>query len=725
MDGTLMQLEPFRVRYRRALDDEQLRRNLLVFQRRWRAARAATLEGVDFPAAQSHLRDVKARVIDKSAEYLAQFVAAAEANGATVTFAAGPEDAIRAIVSLAEARGAGQIVKSKSMLSEEIDLNHGLEAVGLTVVETDLGEWLVQLAGERPSHMTAPAIHMNRFQTAALLQAFADESLGGDDIAQQVLVARAALRERFLAGEIGISGANILVAETGSAVLVTNEGNAELVTSIPPIHVVLAGVEKVVSTFEDAAEVLDLLAPSSTAQRATSYVSWITGPSAPNGELHFVLVDNGRSAMRESALFADALRCIRCGACSNICPSYGVVGGHVFGYIYSGAIGLVNTPFHHGIEHADGPQSLCVQCNACQTVCPVDIPLPRQILEVRAWAAREEGGNRIERAALSLWARPRMFRGAARVGSVVQRPFTRDEFVEPPFLGRLTSWRKLPAIARRPFRDRWPVACERLPGSLGTLLDGITVAYFVQCLTDWVYPAMGEAISEVLQSLGAEVVFPRGQHCCGLPAADGGYPNRARAMAKSTIRTLEASAADYIVTGGTSCAVAVLHHYPDLFADEPEWQMRARSIAGRFMDLTTFLTTVARLPAGALTVEDGEEAAYHYFCQSYNVLGFRDEPDFLLGRVCGLGMQPLPEATVCCGFGGSTSFTRPDISKGILERKLESVQTAGVGLLVTDNPGCIMHLRGGLAAAGSSIQVKHTGEVLADRIRRLKATTHS
>jgi Fe-S oxidoreductase len=297
----------------------------------------------------------------------------------------------------------------------------------------------------------------------------------------------------------------------------------------------------------------------------------------------------------------------------------------------------------------------------------------------------------------------------------------RDGFLQPPLLGRLTSWRRLPPVARSPFRDRWPVRSGALPGPLGTILEGMTVAYFVQCLTDWIYPAMGEAICEILQSLGAAVVFPRGQHCCGLPAIDGGYPERARTMAKQTIRTLEASPADYIVTGGTSCAVAVLHHYPHLFSGEPEWQMRAQALAGRFMDLTTFLTTVARLPAGSLVSGGSEEAAYHYFCQSYNVLGFRDEPNMLLGRVCGLTMKPLGEADVCCGFGGSTSFTRPDVSRGILQRKLENVQAAGVRLLVTDNPGCIMHLRGGLAAEGSDVRVMHTAEVLAGQIRRLRS----
>jgi L-lactate dehydrogenase complex protein LldF len=718
-----MQIEPFPERYRRALADEQVQRNLLVFQRNWVIQRDLTMtsEGIDFETERTALAAMKDEVIRNLPNYLDRFESQLRSRGGIVYRAETGDDAIRYIADLAVRAGVKEVVKSKSMVSEEVALNAGLEAAGIDVVETDLGEWLVQLAGERPSHIIGPALHKNRFQTAEILSRFAGQDLAGEDIAAQVQVARKHLRERFLRGRIGISGANALVAETGTVVIVTNEGNAELVTSIPPIHVVLVGMEKLVPTLDDAASVLRLLTPSATGQPASAYVSWITGPTAPDQELHVIVLDNGRTAMREAPLYADALRCIRCGACSNICPSYGVVGGHVFGYVYSGAIGLVNTPFHHGIEHDTGPQSLCVQCNACQTVCPVDIPLPRQILGNREWTVREEGMPLVERLALELWSRPRLFDLAVRAGSILQRPWEGDGYLRPPKLGSLPVPHSLPAISSSPFRDRWPFKVDALRPPLGTTLKGVTVVYFVQCVTDRCAPEMGQAVVEILAGLGAEVLFPGAQHCCGLPAIDAGDPVRAMRMARQTIATLEACKADYIVTGAASCAVAAIHDYPHLFEGEPEWQMRARRLTGRLYDLTSFLQRVARLPTGCLAGAP-RQATYHYFCQSYNVLGMRDEPAQLLEDVCGLELVPLPEATWCCGFGGQTSIFRPEISERIRARKLSHVASTGAPLLVTDNPGCILHLRQGLAEAGSPVRVMHTAEVVAERVREQRAT---
>ncbi|HZU14809.1 MAG TPA: LUD domain-containing protein [Chloroflexota bacterium] len=711
-----MDIPPFEERYQASIADAQLRRNLVAFQRRWEQQRTLDLErsDIDFAAERDHLAEVKNAVVAGLPTYVDRFTEALQTAGGTVHRAADAAEAIGIVVRLARGRGIDRVIKSKSMVSEEIGLNAGLEAAGLHVVETDLGEWLVQLAGERPSHIIGPALHMNRYQTAEIIARQAGQAVSGDDIAAQVGVVRGLLRAQFLAGQMGISGANVLVADTGTIGLVTNEGNAELVTTIPRIHVVLAGVEKLVPTLDDAAAVIRLLVPSATGQLVTSYVSWITGPPDPDSELHVILLDNGRTLMRETPLINEALRCIRCGACSNICPSYGVVGGHVFGYVYSGAIGLVNTPFHHGLEADAGPQSLCVQCNACQTVCPVDIPLPAQILDNRARVAREIGHSLPERLALEIWSRPSVFRALARATSVAQRPFKVGEFLRPPRLDAQTSWRLPPALAGRPFRDR-AVRSGPVSGPLGKILAGMRIAYFVQCLTDWLYPEMGEAIVATLQALGAEVVFPRVQHCCGLPASDGGEPAMARRMARQTIAALEGF--DWIVSGATSCVIAI-KGYPDLFEAGPGWHERARQVASHTYDFTTFLLEIAQLPAGTLAMSG--EATYHYFCQSYNVLGFREGPLRLLSEVCGLTLTPLPEANWCCGFGGVVSFEHPELSAGILERKLRNLDETGASLLVTDNPGCIMQLRGGIAASRRRVQVKHTAEIVAERVRRLR-----
>lgn len=714
-----MHIEPFPERYQKALGDDILRATLLEFQRNWRLQRDRAIERMDFEDARSRLAAVKDDVIRNLPDYLDRFTAVVEGMGGHVHRAATAEEAREIVVRLAAERKVRSVVKSKSMLSEEIGLNEALQAAGIRAVETDLGEWIVQLAGERPSHIIGPALHMNRRQVAELFSRTTGRDVSREDIGEQVGVAREALRSEFLQGQMGISGANAIVADSGVIMLVTNEGNAELVTSVPPLHVVLVGIEKLLPTIADAMLELSLLAPTATGQPATSYVTFVAPPLAEEGEMHVVLVDNGRTAMRESDLFADALRCIRCGACSSVCPSYGAVGGHVFGYVYSGAIGLVNTPFHHGLEHDIGPQSLCVSCNACQTVCPVDIPLPRQILDTRTQTVETYGMPLPQRAALELWSRPRLFGAAARMGAVLQRPVQADGFLEPPGLSGLTAWRKPPALAARPFRDLWRRGTRTAPvRELGLPLQDVTVAYFVQCLTDRLYPEMGTAIIAVLEALGARVLFPTGQHCCGLPALDSGSPHLARRMARQTIETLESCRANYVVSGGTSCVVALQHDYPHLFRDDPEWKARAALQASRTYDFTTFLLNIARLPNDCLS-GGPDSAAYHYFCQSYNVLKFREEPSRVLHDICGLELIPLPEANVCCGFGGSVSTTRPEMCSHILERKLRNVDAAGVSLLITDNPGCIMHLRGGIAASGRKVAVKHTAEVVAERVRAL------
>lgn len=713
-------IEPFEQRYRKALSDPVLRDNLGRFQHTWRERRDRAVGGIDFDAERGRVVQMKDAAISDLPEYVNQFVSEARNSGAVTLVASNGSEVVDYISDLAVRRGMNAVVKSKSMATEEIGLNHALEARGMTVIETDLGEWIVQLAGERPSHITGPALHKNRRQIAELLSRVTGRNVSRELIAEQVAVARETLRPEFLRGQMGVTGANAIVSESGTVVIATNEGNAELVTSLPPLHVVVVGVEKVVPTIEDAMLQLGLLGRSATGQPATAYVSFITGPSEPGHELHIILLDNGRMQMRSDPDFSEALRCIRCGACSSVCPSYGVVGGHVFGYIYSGAIGLVNTPYHHGLEHDIGPQSLCVSCGACQSVCPVDIPLPRQILETRARVVEKFGTSPIMRGALELWSRPAAFRLASRLASVAQLPIQHGTFLDPPLLAAQTDWRKPPAVARRSFRGRRVQDESRfahLP--YGETLKGCTVAYFVQCLTDRLYPEMAGSIVEVLTRLGARVTFPKSQHCCGLPALDAGVIAPAKRMARQTIATLEKSEADFILTGATSCAIAVVHDYPHLFRDEPEWRRRAENVATRVVDFTSFMYRVAQLPARPPNPRSTEHVTYHYFCQSYNVLGFRQEPIHLIRDVCGLEFSPLADANVCCGFGGSVSLQRPEMCAHLLSRKLARVQETGASVLVTDNPGCIMHLRGGIAARGEMLRVMHTAEVMAPVIAAL------
>jgi L-lactate dehydrogenase complex protein LldF len=640
----------------------------------------------------------------------------ATAAGAYVYEVATAEQARELVLRLLRERNVKLLAKGKSMVAEEIFLNHHLETAGIKVVETDLGEWIIQLAHETPSHMVMPAIHKSRAQVADLFESEVQRAVDHQDITSMVALARTELRRAFLAADAGLIGANALIAETGSVMLVTNEGNGDLVSTLPRTLIVTAGWDKLIPTLSDATNQLRLLARSATSQEITTYTSFVTG-AQPDQELHIVLVDNGRSAMYADPDFRDALRCIRCAACADICPPYQVVGGHVFGYIYSGAIGLVNTPFHHGAEAAAGPQALCVSCNACATVCPAGIPLPRQILDVRARIVAQRGLPPAKRAVLQLFQYPRLFDRAARMAAMVSRPVVGPQHSLKLRAPMRWAWRALPALARRPARDD---LFDRTfePFASGPWVNsgarGKTVAYFIQCVTDRFAPEQAMAAVRLLQACGARVVVPSGQHCCGLPHLDSGDRHGARRLAQATITALETVQADYVVTAAASCAVAMLHDYAHLFEDDPDWARRARDLADRTLDLVSFVERVAS-PSQLAPVDDGRTLTYHSFCQSTNVLGIGETGVRLL-RLAGLAVADLPEATVCCGFGGATSIDYPEVGRGIAARKLENVRSTGAEVLCTDNPGCLLHLRGAAQAAGDAFAVRHIVEVLAERV---------
>jgi L-lactate dehydrogenase complex protein LldF len=301
-------------------------------------------------------------------------------------------------------------------------------------------------------------------------------------------------------------------------------------------------------------------------------------------------------------------------------------------------------------------------------------------------------------------------------------PFARDGQLRAP-LPSAFRWRTPPALAPRPARA--VLAGADLPPYVdGPLVRsgarGLTVAYFLQCLSDRFAPEQAAAAVTVLRACGARVVVPRAQHCCGLPALDSGDVPTAQAMARQTIRTLEAAGADWIVTAAASCAVTIMHDYAHLLREDPAWRARAEALAARTLDLVSFLDRVAKPPAGALAHSPAGTAAvttYHSFCQSTNVLGIAEAAPRLLRNVCGLALRDLPEGEVCCGFGGSTSMEHPDVARHIAARKLDNVAETGASVLASDNPGCLLHLRGVADARGMSLRVAHIAELLAERLR--------
>lgn len=347
----------------------------------------------EFDALSECARGLKDAILAELDRHLEAFEAAVKRRGGHVHWARDSEEARAIILDLCKKAGAKRVVKAKSMVSEEIDLGAALEGAGIHTVETDLGEYIIQLRGERPSHLIGPAMHLSKREVAETFRrahASLDPARNLEERRSLVREARKVLRENFANADVGITGANFLVADTGSAVLVTNEGNADLSACLPHIHIVLTGIEKLVRTFDDAAVFLRLLARSATGQDFTSYTSVYSGPRQPGERegpeaFHVVLLDNGRSGLLGGA-FQDMLRCIRCGACLNHCPVFGTISGHGYGSVYGGPMGSVLTPAIVGIDRAHKLPGASTFCGRCEEVCPVKIPLPRML---RAWRNRE------------------------------------------------------------------------------------------------------------------------------------------------------------------------------------------------------------------------------------------------------------------------------------------------------------------------------------------------
>jgi len=447
--------ETFRENARAALADVHLRGALKhatsLFGERRREA-AASLP--NWEALRTEARAIKDETLLHLDRYLEQFVRNAESCGAKVHWARDAADANSIICGLAQEHQARTVVKSKSMTTEETHLNDALEAAGMQVVETDLGEYIIQLAEETPSHIIAPAIHKTKGQVAELFTA----ELGvppTNDIAQLTQIARTTLRDRFAAADVGISGVNFGVAETGTIVIVENEGNIRLTTSLPRIHIAVMGIEKVIPRFADLELFLKLLPRSGTGQRLTTYQSFITGvkrQSVDEGpeEVHIVLLDNGRSRMLAHPVTRQSLACIRCGACLNACPVYQQIGGHAYGSVYPGPIGAVITPQLMGIEKTSQLPYASSLCGACREVCPVKIDIPRLLLHLRAEIAPRKGGLG-ERLAFKAWARVMMSPTLYRMSSTAGRVFQR--FL--PLSRAWTNGRDLRPIESKSFRDLW------------------------------------------------------------------------------------------------------------------------------------------------------------------------------------------------------------------------------------------------------------------------------
>ncbi len=446
------------------LNDERLQLNLKKMQGKFVAKRRESLvELDDFEGTRDAAKAIRNRALDELDVWLETFERNAAARGATVLWAETPADVNALVIEIAAKHAVKKIIKSKSMVSEESALDHAIEAAGMKVVETDLGEYILQINDyEPPSHIIGPALHKSKEEVAELFRKThgTPMKLGIDELC---LEARGVLRDHYLTADMGISGGNFFVAETGSVVLVTNEGNATLTTTLPKVHVAISGIEKIVPTLEDVATLMRLLPRSSTGQSISNYVDVLTGAKGA-GEFHgaehmyFIIVDSGRSAVLGSTV-REALRCIRCGACMNHCPVYQNVGGHSYGWVYPGPIGSILTPMYVGLEQAQDLPAASTMCNQCGVVCPVRIPLPDLQRKLRERAFEEGLRPWYERTGLAVWSwcaqRPALYGFASRIGvRVLKWMGGAKGMIHTLPIGRgWTDERDMPAPQGRTFRE--------------------------------------------------------------------------------------------------------------------------------------------------------------------------------------------------------------------------------------------------------------------------------
>jgi iron-sulfur cluster protein len=724
------------------------------FSEAYREGRAKAYEGIDFEALRTQIAAVKGGAATHLDELAEEFKKNAESHGAKVFRASNPEQVKDYILKLAKANGVEAIVKSKSMASEEIHLTKHLEAQGIQVSETDLGEWIIQLLGQRPSHMVMPAIHLTREEVAEVFSKEVNERLSSD-IPRLVKIARRELREKFLKAGMGISGANIAVAETGTLVIVTNEGNARLVTTLPKIHVAIVGLEKLVPHFADVVPILKALPRSGTGQLLTSYVTMISGP-APNTDgslkdLHIILMDSHRTEMAQDGKFQQALQCIRCGSCLNVCPVYRLTGGHVFGKVYMGGIGTILTAWFDALKESEDIQSLCIQCGNCKEVCPGKIDIPDLILELRRRLAKDDGQSLKEKAIFAVVNNRRVFHAMLRSASLMQKPFEKDGFIRhlPLFLSGMADFRSLPAIAGKPFRDLFPLIDQtRVVGRTSRSARGLQApqqtspeqafperalesprgagappytdraAFYAGCLIDFAYPEMGQAVVKVLNKAGIEVVFPQEQTCCGAPARYSGAYEVAAKNATDNIDALLTQDVRWVVSACPTCSVALKQEFSATL-ESVGWKdqlPRAAKLAAKVVDFSSLVKSL--VDEGRLKLKPGMDlgkVTYHDSCHMKRTLRVDRQPRELL-QLAGYELVEMKESDMCCGMGGSYSLKMPEISAPILARKLANLEATGAPLAAMDCPGCAMQIRGGLDKKGSPVRVRHTAELIAEMV---------
>ena len=643
----------------------------------------------DFQAWVEEGKERKDRALAQADQLWEQVKKGLEERGGKVFMASDASAAREYIGEVARASGGNLVVKGKSITSEEIELNPYLASLGLEVVETDLGERIIQLAGERPSHLIVPAIHKTKEEVAQIFSRAWEREVPQDPflITKEV---RKDLRAKFLSASTGITGINVVSADIPAFFLMTNEGNGRLCSTLPSTHIILTGWEKIVETVEDAFSIFDILPINSVGLKYSSYLSIFTGlfPWRAGRSLHVVVLDNGRrSAMKDPAL-REALRCIRCGACMNVCPIYKTVGGHTFAKIYMGGIGAAWTAITGELKDAREVASLCTGCGTCLEVCPMGISIPRLVERVKELC--REGGEG-ERLAVKVVSKRKVLESVTGLSSLVAP----------------REIRRLPGPAKAVVQERVLERPQRPPFHPWALSQGLEMGtggeatLYAGCMAEFIYPAIARDAVELLRSLGIPLQI-MDEECCGLPAKTAGEKDLWRELAR---RNLDRVPPDKPLIFLCATCLSAFQEYGEEGLEPPEAYM-----------LSQYL--LKKLGPESFPGRFKGRVAYHFPCHLERHLGIRREPLDLLKRVEGVDIVEGEEAHLCCGGAGLYSFKYPPVSGEILKKKLEWLEKERVQVLVTSCPSCIMQLRGGVKKRGLPIEVMHMATFLLKAVKR-------
>jgi len=698
--------KPRKRKVKRALQDKNLQKALENASIHHHQKFSRTTTEIPWEEYKKRARSVREECIKGLPQLIQKFSQEAEKAGARVYRVSTPRQALSRIETILNQKKAKLIVKSKSMVSEEVELNPFLEKKGYRVVETDLGEWIVQLAEEKPSHITAPALHKTKEEVADLLSRHLQKPIPPDS-KEIVKQARAEMRKLFFEADVGISGANLAIAESGTLVIVSNEGNARLVTTLPPVHIALVTTEKFVETMEQAASLIKALTAASSGMKLTAYISFITGPSRTTDiekelvigvhgpqEVHIIILDNGRLRISQDDDLNNILFCLKCGGCMLVCPVFQAVGGHVFGGpVYPGGIGTLLTAITPSVKVSTKIFDFCADCKKCEEFCPVGIPIGELILRLKS-----ERGPKFREKVLSMLFRDRAIASTgARILSILQRPWEKDGHLENlPF--PWTRGKSIPALhlRKRPSPEKG---------------EGEKVYLFEGCMAQFFFPEIRENVMSGLSRLGLKVVSPSDQSCCGAPSYHLGDKRSLERLAQNNLKSFERENPRYILTVCPTGNSMLKKVYPRLNPKFSRWK-------DKVYDFTEFVSTKGYLPDKKKTPRQ-EEIFYHYPCHTLNESRLKEEPKKVLEA---LGYTPLleKEPFTCCGFCGVFSLKNREISSHLWEKKKKEIEKNPAALVATDCPGCLFQLRAGLKEEEKHPHVFHTAELFGKGLEKKK-----